>query len=142
MNQFGKLLCSHCLNSFMNFAFCMNICTSFVMNIWFEYRECSLTKISYYLQVLWLSHLKLLLYLYNNELTGTLPTEMGNMKLSKLICTHCINTLMEFEFFMTISIYLFYEYMIWIWRVLTDKDIPPVASLVTISFWRLPKSVK
>ena len=103
MTQLGKLLCTNCLNSLMDLEFCMIICTYFVMNLWCEDGECQFTKIYHYLQVLWLYHLKLLLYLSNNTLTGTLPTEMGNMnKLSKLLCTHCLNSLMDFAFCMII----------------------------------------
>ena len=83
----------------------------FVMNIWFEYGECELTKISHRLQVLWLSHFKGGLDLTNNELRGTLPTEMGNMnQLGKLLCTHCLNSLMYFVFCMIICISLLWIY--------------------------------
>ena len=51
------------------------------------------------------------LYLSNNKLTGTLPTEMGNMNyLSKLLCTHCLNSLMDFAFCMFICISLLWIY--------------------------------
>ena len=83
----------------------------FVMNIWFEYGECYLTKISHHLQVLWLSHFKGELGLEYNELTGTLPTEMRNMNnLSKLFCTHCLNSLIDFSFYMIICISLLWIY--------------------------------
>ena len=91
-------------------------------------------QISHYLQVLWLSHFKVLMCLYNNTLTGTLTTEMGNMNLSKLLCTHCLNSLLKCAFCMIICIYIFFEYMIWRWRVLTDQNISLLASLVTFSF--------
>ena len=79
----------------------------FVMNIWFEAGQCELTKISHYLQVFWLSHFKGGLFLSNNELTGTLPTEMGNLnELCKLLRTHCLNSLMDFVFCMIICRYL------------------------------------
>ena len=33
------------------------------------------------------------------QLKGTLTTEMGNMnRLGKLLCTHCLNPLMDFAF--------------------------------------------
>ena len=83
----------------------------FVINIWFEYGECSLTKVSHYLQVLWLFHFKGRLHLYNNTLTGTIPTEMGNMnELGKLFCTCCLNSLMNFAFYMKICISLLWIY--------------------------------
>ena len=83
----------------------------FVMNIWFEYGECEMTKISHHLQVLWLPHFKESLYLSNNELTGTLPTEMGNLnELGKLLCTHCLNSLMVLAFCMIIGIPLLWVY--------------------------------
>ena len=83
----------------------------FVMNMIFEYRECSPTKISHYLQVLWLSHFKAYLSLSNNEVTGTLPTEMGNLNnLGKLLCKYCLNSLMNFAFCMNICISLLWIY--------------------------------
>ena len=66
-----------------------------------------MTKISHSLQVWWLFHFKVLLYLYNKELTGTLPIEMVNLnELFKLLCTHCLNSLMDFVFCMIICISL------------------------------------
>ena len=63
------------------------------------------------MQVLWLSHFKGRLDLYKNKLTGTLPTEMGNMNdLCKLLCTHCLNSLMDFSFCMIICISLLWIY--------------------------------
>ena len=54
---------------------------------------------------MWLSHFKGGLYLEKNEFTGTLPTEMGNMNQpSKLLCTHCLNYLIDFAFCMIICI--------------------------------------
>ena len=82
-----------------------------VMNISFEDRECELTKISHYLQVLWVSHFKVTLYLSYNKLTGTLPTEMGKKNnLGKLLCTHCLNSLMDLVFCMIICISLLWIY--------------------------------
>ena len=79
----------------------------FVMNIWFEYGEYQLTKITHYLQVLCFTHFKGRLSQENNVLTGTLPTEMGKMnQLSKLLCTHCRNYLMNYVFCMIICISL------------------------------------
>ena len=53
---------------------------------------------SHHLQVLRLSHFKYNLVLHHNQLTGTLPTGMGNMKkLGKLLGIHCINYLMDFH---------------------------------------------
>ena len=83
----------------------------FVMNIWFEYGECELTNIYHYLQVLWLSHFKGWLDLSNNTLTGTLPTEIGNMtQFGKLFCTHCLDSLLDFVFCMIIYISLLWIY--------------------------------
>ena len=83
----------------------------FVINIWFEYGECSLTKIYHYLQVLRLSHFNVLLYLYNKEITGPLPTEMGKInQLFKLCCTHYLNSWMDFLFCMIICISLLWIY--------------------------------
>ena len=66
-----------------------------------------MTKISHYLQVLQLSHFKGRLDLSNNTLTGTLPNEMGNQnKLGKLLCTHCLNSLIDFALCMIICISL------------------------------------
>ena len=115
MNKLGKLLCTHCLNSLMDFVLCMIICISFVMNTWFEYGEYKWTKISNYLQVLWLSHFNVLLYLYSKEITGPLPTEMGKMnQLFKLCCTHYLNSLMNFVSCLIICIYfvmnIWFEY--------------------------------
>ena len=110
MNELGKLLCTHCLNSLMDFGILYDYLYIFVMKIWFEYGECYLTKIFHHLQVLWLSNFKYDMFLYNNTLTGTLPTEMGNMNLSKLLCTHCLNSLMDFAFCMNICIYLLWNY--------------------------------
>ena len=67
-------------------------------------------SISHHSQVVWLSHFKGELDLSNNELTGTLPTEMGNMNLCKLLCTHCLNSLMDFAFCMIICISLLWMY--------------------------------
>ena len=70
-----------------------------------------MTKISHHLQVLWFSHFKDVLDLSNNKPTGTLPTEMGNMnQLGKLLCTHCLNSLMDFAFCMIICISLSWIY--------------------------------
>ena len=135
MTQLNKLLCTHCLNSLMDFAFCFIIYKSLLW-IYFEYGECQLTKIFHYLQVLWLSHFKMLLKLSNNELTGTIPTEMGNMKLSQLLCIHCLNSSMDF-LSVWLFVYLCYEYNIWRWRVLIDQNISSLASLVTFSFQRV-----
>ena len=66
-----------------------------------------MTKISHHLQILLLSHFKDVLYLSNNKLTGTLPTEMGHMtQLSELLCTPYLNSLMDFAFCMIIRISL------------------------------------
>ena len=54
-----------------------------------------------------LSQFKGRLILSNNDLTGTLPTEMGNMnQLCKLLCTHCLNSSLDFLFCMIICISL------------------------------------
>ena len=77
------------------------------MNTLFEYGEYSLTKISHCLPVYSLSYYKDELYLTNNEFTGTLSTEMGDMtQLSKLLCTHCLNSSLDFAFYMIICISL------------------------------------
>ena len=77
------------------------------MNILFEDVECYLTKISHHLQVLRLSYFKLWLGLSYNELTGTLPTEIVNLNdIGKLLCTYCLNSLMDFAFCMIICISL------------------------------------
>ena len=83
----------------------------FVMNIWFEDGECELIKIYHNLQVLWLSHFKARLYLSNNDLTSALPTEMVNMnELSKLLCTHCLNSLIDFVLCVIICVSLLWIY--------------------------------
>ena len=110
LNQPSKLLCTHCLNFQMHFVFCMIIWIS-LLRIFFEYGECKLIKISHYLQVFWISHFKGWLYLSNKEFTGTLPTEMRNMnQLSKLLYTHCLNSLQDFSFCMIICISLLWIY--------------------------------
>ena len=92
---------------FTGFCILIEYLYIFVMNLWFECGEFQLTKISHYLQFLWLSLFKEILDLKNNILTGTLPTEMGNMnQLDKLLCTHCLNSLMDFVFCMNIYISL------------------------------------
>ena len=141
MNQLSKLLCTHCLNHLMHFVFCMNCCIPFLCIYYFN-MESVTWLISHCLQVFWLSHFKVYLYLYNNELMGTLPTEIGNMnQLCKLLCTYCLNSLMDFVFCMIICISLLWIY-IWIWRVLTDQNFSPLASLVTFSFQSLAVSSK
>ena len=82
----------------------------FVMNIIFQDGECVLTKISYHLRVLWISHFKGLLYLSSNKLSGTLPTEMGNLnELGKLLCTHSLNSLIVFLLCRFICISMFWK---------------------------------
>ena len=103
-------MCTHCLNSLMDFAFCMIICISLLW-IYDLDMESVNWSISHHSQVVWLSHFKGGLYLWNNELTSTLPTEMGNMnELSKLLCTHCLNSLMDLAFCMIICISLLWIY--------------------------------
>ena len=83
----------------------------FVVILLFEHKKCKLTKISHQLQVLWISHFKGGLYLYNNQLTGTLTTEMWNMyDLSKLFFTRCLSSLMDFAFCMSI-----WKNLLWIY---------------------------
>ena len=66
---------------------------------------------SHHSRVLWHSHFKEELDLFNNELTGTLPTEIGNLnELGQLLCTHCLNSLMDFAFCMIICISLLWMY--------------------------------
>ena len=110
MNDLCKLVCTHCLISLMDFAFCMNICMSLLW-IYYLNMESVNWSISHHLQILWLSHFKGELDLYNNTLTGTLPTEMGNMNdLFKLVCTHCLNYLMVLAFCMNICISMLWIY--------------------------------
>ena len=55
----------------------------------------------------WLFYFIRRLDLSNNELMGTLLTEMGNMYyLRKLWCTHCLNSSLDFVFCMIICIFL------------------------------------
>ena len=62
-------------------------------------------------QVLWLSHFTVDLDLSYNKLTGTLPTQIGNMnQLRKLLCTHCLNSLMYFAFSMILCLSLLWIY--------------------------------
>ena len=83
----------------------------FVMNIIFEYGECKLIKISHHLQVLLISNFKVGLSLSFNQLKSKLPTEMRNMsQLGKLVCTHCLNSLMDFAFCIIICISLLWSY--------------------------------
>ena len=75
------------------------------------------------MKFLWLSHFKDELYLSNNELTGTLPTEIGYLiELGKLLCTHCLNSLLDL-YSANLFVNLRYEYNIWSWRVLTDLSL-------------------
>ena len=77
------------------------------------------------------------LYLSNNKLTVTLPTEMGNMnELSKLLCTHYLNSLLDFG--------ILYDYLyIFVMNISLEDgecqliDISPFASLVIVLFFRL-----
>ena len=106
MTQLCKLLCTHCLNSWMNFVFCMNFCLCLLwfLDFYLESVNCSM---SHHLQVLWLSYFKGGLDISSNQLMGALPTEIGNMnELCKLLCTHCLNSWMNFVFFMIICISL------------------------------------
>ena len=106
LNNLGKLLCTHCLNSLMNFVFCMSI-SIYLLWIYYLKLESVNWSMSHHSQVLWLSHFKEELELFNNELTGTIPTEIGNLNnLGKLFCTHCFNSLMNFVFCIIISISL------------------------------------
>ena len=66
---------------------------------------------AHHLQFLRLSHFTDWLGLYHNQLTGTIPTEMGNMsQLGKLLFTHCLNSLIDFAFYMIICIPLLWIY--------------------------------
>ena len=82
----------------------------FVMNIWFEHGEFN-WSMPHQSQVLWISHFSGGMYLSNIKLMGTLPTEMLNLnQLSKLLCTHCLNSSMNFVFCMIICISLLWIY--------------------------------
>ena len=82
----------------------------FFMNIWFEDGE-FYWSMPHHLHVLWLSHFKGRLDLSNNELMGTLVNEMANRYyLCKLLCTHCLNSLMDFVSCMIICIFLLWIY--------------------------------
>ena len=82
----------------------------FALNIWFEYGEFN-WSLTHHSQVVWLSHFTGDLDLSNNELMGTLPTEMGNMThFGKLLCTHCLKSFMGFAFCMIICISLLWIY--------------------------------
>ena len=96
---------------FNGFFILYNYLYLFLMNISFEDGECQLIKIAHHLQVLWLYHFKEELELYSNKLMGTLPTEIGNLnELGKLLCTHCLNSWMDFVFCMIICKSLLWIY--------------------------------
>ena len=111
MNKLSKLLCTHCLNSLMGFAFCMIICISL---LWIYDLNMESVNWPKYLTICKSCEFLISkggLDLSNNELTGTLPTEMGNLnELCKLLCTHCLNSLMVLSFCMIICISLLWVY--------------------------------
>ena len=118
MNELSKLLCTHCLNSLLDFIFSTIICKSLLWIYDLKLESVNLL-ISHRLQFFWISHFKVWLDLSNNELTGTLPTEIGNMnQLRKLLCTHCLNSLMNFVLCMINCIY-------WLW--ICDLDMESVS---------------
>ena len=131
------------LSQLFNWSYILyNYLYIFVMNILFEYGEGQLTEISHYLQVLWLSRFNDNLNLSLNQQRGTLTTEIGNMKrLCKLMCTHCL-TLTWILYFLWSFVYLCYAHIIWIWRVLTDRNISLPENIVTLSFKRVAVYVK
>ena len=105
---------------FIRFCILYDYLYIFVMNIWFEHGEFN-WSMPHQSQVLWLSHFTVDLDLSYNKLTGTLPTEIGRMnQLSKLLCTHCLNSLLEFVFCMIICISLLWIYYLNI-ESLTDQ---------------------
>ena len=63
------------------------------MNILFEYGECYLIKISHHLQVLLISHFKVVLSLSFTQLEDTLPTEMRNTSQLGKYCVVIVSTL-------------------------------------------------
>ena len=64
-----------------------------------------MTKISHHLQLLSLSNFKYYLYLFDNQLTGTLHNNVSNMHgLGKLLCTHCIHSIKDLTLCMIICI--------------------------------------
>ena len=140
-------MCTHCLNSFTNFAFRMIICTSLLLIV------CISLLWIYYLEmesVIWPKYLttckfcdflifKGSLYLSYNQLTGTLPTEIKLTQFGRLLCTHCLNYLMDFAFCMIIRISVLW--MFWRWRMSTDHNISPLAFLVTFLFQKRPRNI-
>ena len=123
MNKLCKLLCTHCLNSLMDIAFCMIICT----------------------YLLWIYDLNMESVNWSNYLTtckscGFLILKGGciciitNLRVHFPLkweiwmnfvryCVHIVSTLHWILYFVWLFVYLSYEYMIWRWRVLTDQNI-------------------
>ena len=141
MTELSKLLCTHYPNSLMDLAFCMFICKSL---LWIYVLKMEIVNwlISQCLQVMFFSHFKGFLYISNNELTGTLPTEIGYLThLGKLLCLHCLYSLMDFIFCTIIckSLLLIYDLTLESVNWLISHRI---AILLTLSLQRVTGSGK
>ena len=95
MSEIVNLLYPYCLNSFMGFLFYIIIST-FCLFIWMG----SVDSLIYHLlQALWFSSFKFNLFMSNNQLMGTVPTEMVNMnELGRLLYTYCLYSFICFLF--------------------------------------------
>ena len=83
------------------------ICYEYMIWIWRVLTDQNISLHACFL----LSHFKGRLDLSNNELMGTLLTEMANMYYHrKLLCTRCLNSSLDFVFCMNICIFLLWIY--------------------------------
>ena len=79
----------------------------FVMIVLFKILKNYLTKTFHHLQVYKISHYKVDLYLLKKHIMGTLTIKNGYIyHLRKLLCTHCLNSLMYLVFCIIICISL------------------------------------
>ena len=142
LNELGKLLCTHCLNSLMDFVFCMIICISL---LWIYDLNMESVNSPKYLTTckscdFLISKLSCICQITN--LRVHFPLKWGIWMDFVSYRVHIVSTLHCILHSVWIFEYVCYEYMIWIWRVLTDQNISPLASLVTLSFQRGTVSVK
>ena len=142
MNELRKLLCTHCLNSLMDFSFCMII---FISLLWVYYLKMDIVKWPKYLTTcksceFLISKMCWICQITNLRVHFPLKWETWMNLVSYWV--HTVSTLRWILYSVWLFVYLCYEYMIWIWRVLTDQNISPLASLVTFSFQRCAGSIK
>ena len=142
MNQLSKLLCTHCLNSLLDFVLCMIICISLLWIYGLNMESVNWPK---YLTTckscdFFTSKGSSIYQITNLRVHFPLKWEIWMNFVS--YCVHIVSTLHWILYSVWLLVYLFYEYMIWIWRVLTDQNNSPLASLVTFSFHSFSVSVE